>query len=351
MKRIGNIYKNILNKEEIKNIIIKASRGKKNRKEVIKVLDNINYYTNAIYDMLKYKTYYMKPHYNKTIIEKGKERVLTISPFFPNRILDYIIVETLKPHIKKSMYEYSVGNVDKRGMMYGKKIIAKKYKHYKYYMKLDIHKFYPSVSSKELMSFIETKIKDKEMLSLIKCVVFNCDNMPIGSYYSQWFSNWFLQDLDHKIKEQYHIGFYIRYVDDMVLMDNNKKRLLNAMYNIQRWLNERKLCLKRLEQVYTIKQRPIDFLGFRFCENKIILRIRNFKNLNNKIKNIRKNKHICVSQARSILSLIGWLKQTRLGYLYYKNHIKDFIKLGRAKNIISNYDKSHTIKGVLFKCK
>lgn len=338
MKTLKNLYKT-LTKERIKEIILKASKGKKHRREVKKMLNDIDYYTNNIYEMIQNKTYYMLPTRNKEIMEKGKVRNLTISPFYPNRILDYIIVETLKPYIRKSMYIYCIGNVDNKGMVYGKKVIARKYKHYKYYIKLDIKKFYPSTKSIKLMEHIENKVKDKDFIELCRKVVLSVEDMPIGSYYSQWFSNWFLQDLDHLIKEKLQIPFYIRYVDDMLLMGNNKRKLLNAMYSIERWLQDKDLTLKRREQVYTTEQKPIDFLGFRFCENKIILRTRNFKKLNIKVKRIRKHKHICVSQARSLMSYVGWLKQIKLGWKYYFNHIKPIISLGALRRIISSYEK------------
>jgi len=336
MKSIKNIYPT-LTFDRIKQIIILASKGKSKRREVRNVLQHIDYYTYQIKDMLCNHTYYMKPSHHKTIFEKGKKRELTVSPFFPNRILDYIIVECLKPYIKKSMYEYCIGNVNKRGMIYGKNIIARKYKRYKYYLQLDIYHFYPQTTSKKLLEFIEPQIKDEEFLKLVKCVISSSDDLPIGSYYSQWFSNWFLQDLDHFIKEQLRIEFYIRYVDDMILMSNNKRKLLNAMYSINRFLNNKGLRLKRLEQVKEVKNKPIDFLGFRFCENKIVLRTRNFKKLNKKLKKIRRFKNICISQARSLMSYLGWLKQIKLGWLYYKKHILDTISLGQLRRLISNY--------------
>lgn len=336
MKTLKNLYKT-LSHDRIKEIIILASKGKKHRNEVKRVLENIDYYTTEIEQMLKTKTYYMLPSHHKTIIEKGKQRELTISPFFPNRILDYIIVETLKPYIKKSMYEYCIGNVDKRGMVYGKKIIARKYKHFKYYIKLDIHHFYPNVKSTELVNTIRKKVYDKDFMDLIKCVCLSVEDLPIGSYYSQWFSNWFLQELDHLIKEEWKTPFYIRYVDDMLLLSNNKRQLLRNMYHIQEWLKSKGLELKRIETTHEVINTPIDFLGFRFCKDKIILRTRNFKRLNIRLK--KSKRHICVSQARSLLSYIGWLKQTKLGYLYYKNHIKKEIKLETLKRIVSNYDR------------
>lgn len=337
MQRLGNLYENLLNIETIKEIIVKASKGKKKRKGVQLVLNNIDYYANEIVQMLKDKTYYMLPTHSKEIMEKGKKRTLTISPFYPNRILDYILVETLKPHIKKSMYYYCIGNVDGKGMMFGKKIVAKKCKKYKYYIKLDIKHFYPSTTSQALYDFIEKKIKDRDFLELCKCVVLSVNDMPIGSYYSQWFSNWFLQDLDHYIKEELKIPFYIRYVDDMLLMGNNKRQLKRAMYQIGEKIKPKGLILKRNEQVYTLEQRPIDFLGFRFTPKRVELRIRNFRHLNNKIRNVRHRKHLCITQARSFMSVIGWLKQVKCGYLYYKNHIKQLIRLGTLRNIISCY--------------
>ena len=340
MKTYKNLYRQLLDKKRIKQIILLAAKGKKKRREVQRVLNNLDAYTNIIYDMLLDKTYYMQEMHNKTISENGKERLLTISPFFPNRILDYLIVESLKPIIRKSMYEYCVGNVDKRGLMYGKNVVAKKYKKYKYYLKLDIHKFYPSTSSQELIKLISHKIRDNDFIGLCKCVIGSCECMPIGSYYSQWLSNWFLQDLDHMIKETCKVPFYIRYVDDMLLMGNNKRALLRTMYKINEWLNSHNLRLKRFEKAYEIEKRPIDFLGFRFGE-KIKLRTRNFKKLNRRVKHIRKTKHICLSQARSLISFIGWLKQLNIGYLYYKNHILSVAKIGFLKQIISNKSK-HT---------
>lgn len=338
MKTVKNLYSQ-LNKEKIKEIILKSARGKTRRREVRVVIENIDYYTEIVASMIRNKSYYMKPTHNRTICEKGKKRELTISPFFPNRILDYIVVELAKPAIRKSMYEYCIGNVDKRGMMFGKDVIAKKRNKYRYWLKLDIAHFYPSLSSEKLMGWIKKKIKDKDYIELAETVILSEDCLPIGSYYSQWFSNWFLQELDHLIKEKWGVEFYIRYVDDMLLMSNNKRKLLRTMYLINGWLEEKGLSLKRYEQAYTIEERPIDFLGFKFYKEKIVLRTRNFHKMNVRLGKIRKHNHICVSQARCILAYSGWLKQTNLGYLYYKNHIKPICKLGEMKRIISIYDK------------
>lgn len=335
MKSITNVYPKLLEAEYIKEIILLAAKGKKNRASVRRVLDNLDAYADKIVEMLKNKTYYLRPTHNKEIVEKGKKRMLTISPFYPNRIIDYIVTTTCKPYIKRSMYRYCVGNVDKRGISDGKKYIARNYKKYKYYIKLDIRHFYPSVTSDALCAFLSRKIRDRDFLDLCVFLVRSCPDMPIGSYYSQWFSNWYLEEIDHKIKEQYGAELYVRYVDDMLIMSNNRRKLSRIMYSISRELAPLGLSLKRFERPEEVSVRPIYFLGFRFCREEIKLRVRNFRRLNRRARSARR--HICVSIARSLLSLVGWLKQIKCGYLYYHNHIK--VKLGTLRAIVSSWER------------
>ena len=42
-----------------------------------------------------------------------------------------------------------------------------------------------------------------------------------GNYTSQWFANFYLQSLDHYIKEELKIKYYLRYMDDMILFGKN----------------------------------------------------------------------------------------------------------------------------------
>ena len=345
MKRIGNLYTQLLDKEHIKKIIYLASRGKTKRREVRKVLKRIDYYAEQIVYMLKTKTYYFKKPHHKTIIEKGKERVLSISPFYPNIILDYIVVETLKPKIRKGMYEFCIGNVDKRGIMYGKRYVEKKINKYKYFIKLDIKKFYPSVKSINLSKCLRSYVKDKDFLELADKLVLNVPDLPIGSYYSQWFSNLYLQKLDHYIKEELKgVGFYIRYVDDMVLMGNNKRKLLNAMYNIDRYLKTNlELKLKRYEIVKSLDKYPVDFIGFKFYKKRPTkLRTRIFKMINKRVKRVRKKKNCSSKQAESLMSYLGWLKHIPSGINYYRNHIKPIISFKRLRNIIRLKNKKNS---------
>lgn len=326
MKRVGYIYEHILSKEHIKETIIYASKHKTKRRSVKRALDNIDYYTDLIYDMLINDNIKLKAVRTKTIKENGKERIITISPFFPNQILDYLLTNELKPIIRKSLYTYCVGNIDKKGISFGKKYIEKNIKRYKYFLKLDIHHFYQSINTNKLIKMLEKRIKDKRFIDFTRKII-SSSELPIGCYYSQWLSNFYLTELDHYIKEQLRIPLYVRYVDDMLLLGNNKRLLENAQNEIKTYLFNLDLELKRVEQVRIVSNKfPISFLGFKYYKNRTFLRVKIFKRLKRTINKLKE--HTNDALIKRLIAYLGWLKQIKLGYYYYRNNIKPYIKIG-----------------------
>ena len=326
MKRIGYLYDKLLDKEYIKETIILASKHKMKRRTVRQVIENIDIYVDRIYFMIKYDKIILRPTHQRKIFEHGKERIITVSPFYPNQIFDYLLTNTLKPIIRKSLYQYCIGNIDKRGIVYGKRYIERNIKRYNYYIKLDVHHFYQSVNTNKLIQMLGHKIKDEKFLKFARKII-NADELPIGCYYSQWLSNFYLTELDHKVKEKLKIPLYVRYVDDMLLCSNNKKKLLNAMYVIKRELETLSLSLKRIESVKEIcKLTPISFLGFKFYKNLTYLRNKIFIRLKRTIAKIKI--HICNALLKRLIAYMGWLKQIKIGYAYYKNHIRPILKIG-----------------------
>lgn len=78
------------------------------------------------------------------------------------------------------------------------------------------------------------------MLWLIDSIIDSSkEGLPIGNYTSQWFANFYLEDLDHYIKETLKVKYYIRYMDDMVLFSNNKKELKKVKLAIDDFLKKK----------------------------------------------------------------------------------------------------------------
>ena len=348
MKRVGYIYGKIYDLDNIKNAILKVSRGKRNQSRVKKILNNIDCYALKIQTMLKEKTYIPSDYIIKDIVDNSsnKKRTIYKSNFYPDQIIHWCLILQIQSIILRGMYFYNCGSVPNKGLSFGKKAISGWLKNdrfgTKYCLKMDISKYYPSVDNSLLKDSFRRIIKDCNCLWLIDTIIDSCLGLPIGNYTSQWFSNYFLQDLDYYIKCDLKIKHYIRYVDDMVLLDSNKKKLRNARIKIEQFLNDKNLELKSNWQIFQVNKRPIDFLGFIFYRNKIFLRKKLCLRIKRRIKKIYKKKYLSYKDSCSAVSYFGWMKQARCYNFYFKN-VKPFISIKLCRKVISNNDKKSNI--------
>ena len=86
--------------------------------------------------------------------------------------------------------------------------------------------------------------------------------LPIGNLTSQFFANVYLNELDQFVKRELGCRFYIRYVDDLVLLSGHKDELDLWHRRVEKFLEERlALSLKPGVRVRSISD-GIDFLGY-----------------------------------------------------------------------------------------
>ena len=173
----------------------------------------------------------------------------------------------------------------KRGAHYGKKYILKilgRGKGIRNFGKIDIRHFYDNIRINILMKELAIRIKDNWFLYIIRlCLKGFKKGIPLGFYISQWLANYILEPLDKFITEKLGLKDFVRYMDDMIFFDNAKKKLQATIVSIQIFIGQRyRLRLKGNYQVcrfyYEGKRkkigRPLDFMGFQFYRNKVILR-------------------------------------------------------------------------------
>lgn len=343
MKRVGYLYEKMCDLSLIRYAIRKAAQGKTYKHYIRKVLQNEEAYALRIQEMLVNESVKLSPNRQITIYDRScsKERIITVPKFFPDQILHWVVMLVIEPIITKGMYRFNCGSVPTRGGMEAKRYVerALKDKKIRYVAKLDISKFFNSVKPEYLMAMFRNKIKDEKVLRLINAILENGgDCLPIGYYTSQWFSNFFLEGFDHYVKEELKIKKYVRYVDDMVLLDTNKRKLHKAIARMDEYLHKIGLKLKRNYQVWKVGSRPIDFVGFRFYQDKTVLRKKIFFRLCRRVRSVRKSGYITVHQAQGILSLLGWLSHIN-AWRFYKEKIYPYAPKSRLKNIVSNHAK------------
>jgi hypothetical protein len=140
-------------------------------------------------------------------------------------------------------------------------------------LKLDIHKFFPSIDNHVLKELLRRKFKDKRLLILLDEIVDSAPGVPIGNYLSQYFANFYLNYFDHWMKEVKRVKYYFRYCDDMVILSDNKDYLHGLREEIEDYLRTNlHLQLKDNYQVFPVDARGINFLGYVFYHNRVMLR-------------------------------------------------------------------------------
>lgn len=343
MKRTGYIYDKICDIENIKTAIMKASLGKRNKRYVKQIIKNMDICAQLISDMLKDKLYIPSPYTIKKIVDgtSGKERTIFKPRFYPDQIIHWSLMLQIQPLLMRGMYAYNCGSVPGRGTSHGQKAIRKwldsDYKGTKYCLKMDIKKYYPSIDNDILKQAFRKIIKDKDCLWLIDQIIDSSEGLPIGNFTSQWFANFFLQRLDHYIKEKLQAKYYIRYIDDLVIFDGNKRKLHKDRINIDRYLYGINLKLKENWQIFKVSKRPVDFLGLKFYYEKTTLRKKSALRIKRRAKKIRKKGHLTYIDACAMISYWGWIKRSDSMQFYDKN-IKPIINLQQARKVVSKHE-------------
>ena len=349
MKRYGNLFEKVCDKNNIELAIINASKGKRNRANVKHIVDNKEHYSLLLKYLLEEDMYESSPYTKFTIMDNcsQKEREVFAPKFYPDQVVHWAVMQVIQPILEKSMYHLSVGSRLGKGTHYGKKYLERwlrnDKKHTKYCLKLDIRKFYPSIPQDKLKECLSRKFKDDKLLNLLYSIIDSVESgVPIGNYTSQWFANFYLTSLDHYIKEELSIRYYVRYMDDMVLIDNNKHKLHKARKSIEAFLKNLGLTLKDNWQVFVIDDRSIDFMGFRFYHHKTILRKRTALRIKRRMKKAHKN--LNYHNACAVISYYGWLKYANM-YNYVLKYVKPYINIKKAKGVISYENrKQHNSK-------
>lgn len=143
--------------------------------------------------------------------------------------------------------------------------------------------------------------------------------MPLGNYTSQFFANVYLNELDYFVKHKLKVKYYIRYVDDFVILHNSKSQLEEWKEKINRFLKENlKLELHPDKSRIVSLSRGIDFVGFRNFYYFKLLRKRNIKRMKHKIKLFNEGR---ISYEKLVEIFQGWLayaKWTNSGKLTKK---------------------------------
>ncbi|MBI5180046.1 MAG: RNA-directed DNA polymerase, partial [Nitrospirae bacterium] len=160
-------------------------------------------------------------------------------------------------------------------------------------LKCDIHHYFASIDHEILKAILCRKIGDWKLLRLLDSLIDThkengTKGIPIGNLTSQLFANIYLSPLDHFIKEQMRQRHYIRYMDDFVILGQDKRYLWKVLDDVRTYLavylklelNHRRVAVMPIEK-------GIDFLGYViYPDGYKRIRRRNVKNFRRRLKRL-----------------------------------------------------------------
>lgn len=335
MKRHGNLWDKIVNKDNLYNAYLKARKGKGWQRKVRVVDKNPDKYINELYNILR-DGKYQTAKYKTKIIFEPKMRTIYILPFYPDRIVHHAIMNVLEPIWDGLFMNHSYACRKNKGQHKASTYCMSLVRKYKYVLKCDISKFYPSVNHAILKKIIRHKIKDKKVLALLDTIIDSTDtetNVPIGNYLSQWFGNLYLNKMDMELKHKYHVKALVRYSDDFLIFSNDKKELHFLAFVVQHFLKDELGMRLSKCNIFPTSQ-GVDFLGYRhFPQGYILVRKSTAKRIKRRMKGLiweYKHHRITKIQALSkIASAEGWMKHATTHNLAVSlkiNELKECIK-------------------------
>ena len=280
-KTIKNLYDKKLTFQKLLEAHKRASINKTNKPELLKF--NIDLETNIINILNSLKKGIYKPgKYREFVVYEPKERKIKSLPYKDRIVQQWYIEEFIKPYMYNRFIKDTYACLENKGthkavekVQKYMRIMKNKYNNY-YILKCDIKKYFYNIDKTILITILKKYINDKKIIDLTSIILDDGTSIgiPIGNYTSQWFANIYLNELDHYIKEDLKIKYYVRYMDDFICLCKTKEECKDNLFKIKKFLNDNLNLELNHKSRYYPSSMGINFCGFRIYENYRLLRNR-----------------------------------------------------------------------------
>lgn len=284
MKTYKNLYSEIISLKNLTSAWKKARKGKTKKQYVKDFEENLAYNLKILHDELKSEEYFPRP-LKTFILSDPKTRKISKSDF-RDRIVHHALCNVIEPIFDKAFIHDNCASRKGKGTLFAvrrfenfHRKVTHNYSKRAFCLKADIKYYFEEVDRDILLNIIREKIVCGETLGLIRLILDNfegCKGMPLGNLTSQFFANVYLNELDWFIKHNLKAKFYIRYVDDFVLLGRSKIDLEKLKYRVMGFLkNSLNLELHPDKSSVIDLSNGIDFVGFKIFYYNKLLRKRN----------------------------------------------------------------------------
>lgn len=267
-------FENIISFESLYKAHRRARLSKRHKKEVILFEAELSRNLWALHYDLKYAKYEVGGYHNFMIYDPKERQIQAIG--YRDRIIQHSICDNfLTPLLNRHLiYDNAACRKGKgtsfavtrwRGFMaeyYRKNGLAG------YFVKLDVKKYFPSINHDKLKEKLSKIVDNEKILNLLFKIIDSYNRvenvgLPMGNQTSQCFALLYLDNVDRYIKEKLQVKYYVRYMDDMLLLLRDKSKAKRCIEDVKQLLAENQLALNPKSQIIAIKN-GVEFLGWRF---------------------------------------------------------------------------------------
>lgn len=229
---------------------------------------------------------------------------------------DRIVHQTLVYHfaLQKRFVNRTFGSIKGRGTLRANKQVRKDLHRskYKYALKLDVKKYYPSINKTKLIREIRRKYKGEAAIALLEKVIRAYKpeldiGVSIGALTSQNNGNFYLTPFDYFVLEVLGVKYYVRYVDDMVILVPDKKEGERIIRRLIEFLNGYDLVFGKIA-LFPIDKRRIDFCSYAVNNENVRLRKGILKRFIRKLRDLKKHPQEGMYERSCVCSYLGFLK-------------------------------------------
>lgn len=311
---ISDAYPKICEFEWLERAYRNARKGKRYRAEIMQFSDNLEHHLFEIQAAMQVGTYIIGPYRHLWVYVPKKRLAMALG--FPDRIVQWSIYQLLNPFYDRLFIEDSyacrIGKGSHKAaqrLQYWLRQIDRKPGPGWYYLKLDISKYFYRVDHARLLEILGRRIKDAQLLALLRSII-DCETEPfglppgkgpddvavdewlygvgmaIGNLTSQLFANIYLNELDQFCKHTLRLHYYIRYMDDIIILAPDKAQLHTTKERISTFLKEAlSLDLNDKTAIRPVSM-GIEFVGVRAWATHCVLRKSTVRRLKNETRSI-----------------------------------------------------------------
>ena len=250
-----------------------ARKGKRHKREVIEFEMNLAENLCRLQYELETRTYRQRGYYHFMVYEPKARSIY--APYYIDRVVqhclcDNILAPVLEPRLIHDNAACRVGKGTHFAIHRLSRFLSEHYRRHGaagYFLKCDIQKYFDNVDHAVLKQKLSRVFRESDVFRLLCNIIESYEKtpgkgLPLGNQCSQWFALYYLDSLDRLVKERLRVRHYTRYMDDFVLVHEDKALLKECLHEIQAHCRDvLGLELNSKTQIFLI-QNGVDYLGW-----------------------------------------------------------------------------------------